>query len=446
LSQKYPKAGQNNSKVRIGIVNVESGKLNWFQFKDEDLYIPRIQWLPNGEQLAIIKFNRLQNYLEIYLGDINSGNLKKIYEETDERWIEIRDDWKFLEKNNQFIWTSESSGYRHIYINNYNTSESKQITEGEWQIREIVGVDEENEKIYFTATKESELENHLYQINFDGNNQIKLSDAAGWHDVSFSPDCKYYLDKYSDINNPAKSRIFDNQGNLITTLVENKMEDLDEYEFNQPEFIKIPVEDGVNLNGWILKPADFDSDKEYPLIIYTYAGPGSQKVKNKWGVISHWYRFLSQNGIIVACVDNRGTDGKGADFKKYVYKKLGQLDVQDQIQAAKYLASLDFIDEDRVGMYGWSYGGYMALMCLMQGNDVFKMAVSVGPVTDWRFYDTIYTEAFMQTPEFNKEGYKQGSVLNYVNLLKGKLLLVHGMADDNVHFQNSIELVDELIQ
>jgi len=224
------------------------------------------------------------------------------------------------------------------------------------------------------------------------------------------------------------------------------MEDLNDYKFNQPKFIKILVEKNVDLNAWILKPPDFDSDKEYPLLIYTYAGPGSQRIKNKWGVISNWYRLLSQNGIIIACVDNRGTEGRGADFKKYVYKKLGQLDVQDQIEAARYFGSLDFIDANRIGMYGWSYGGYMALMWLIQGNDVFKFAASVGPVIDWRFYDTIYTEAFMQTPELNKEGYELGSVMNYVNLLKGKLLLVHGMADDNVHFQNSVELVEKLIQ
>jgi dipeptidyl-peptidase 4 len=446
FKQKYPKPGEKNSKIRIGVVNIEDGKTTWFQFEDENFYIPRIQWLPDSKQLALVKLNRLQNHIEIYLGDINSGDLQKIFNETDKRWIEIRDDLKFLENKTQFVLTSEKSGFRHIYLNDYITGESKQITSGNWQIREISGINEKSKKIYFTATKESELENHLYRVDFDGSNVLKLSNKEGWHDVSFSPDCKYYLDEYSNIDTPTKSILFDNTGNHITTLIENDIEALDDYDFNKPEFIKIPVEDNVELNGWILKPPDFDSDKKYPLLIYTYAGPGSQKIQNKWGVISTWFRLLSQNGIIVACVDNRGTEGRGADFKKYVHKKLGQFDVQDQIQAAKYLGSLDFVDANRIGMYGWSYGGYMALMCLMQGNDVFNLAVSVAPVTDWRYYDTIYTEIFMQTPSLNKEGYELGSVMNYVDLLKGELLLIHGMSDDNVHFQNSAELAKELVR
>ena len=446
IFQKYPKAGQKNSKVKIGVVNVEAGKITWFQFDDDDFYIPRIQWLHNSKQLAIIKLNRLQNQLEIYLGNINDGKLNKIYTETDEHWIEIKDDMKFLKYSKKFIWTSEKNGYRHIYLNDINSSDNFQITSGEWEVRQVIAVNENNRQIYFTATKESVEDNHLYRIDFDGKNIKKLSDATGWHEVNFSPDFKYFLDKYSNINTPTKTILCKNDGKQLTTLVENETEILDSYKLSTPEFMKIPTEDNVLLNAWILKPIELELNKEYPLLVFTYGGPGSQRVKNKWGVISYWFQFLSQNGIIVACIDNRGTEGRGTNFKKYVYKKLGQLDVHDQIQAAIYLASLNYIDEDRVGMYGWSYGGYMAPMCLMQGSEIFKVAVAVAPVTDWRFYDTIYTERYMQTPNLNKEGYELGSILNYVNLLKGKLLLIHGMADDNVHFQNSAELVKELVK
>ena len=254
------------------------------------------------------------------------------------------------------------------------------------------------------------------------------------------------MDKFSTITTPTKFVLNKSTAKRLNTLVENEIEDLGSYDLGIPEFLPIPIEENINLNAWILKPFDFDSDKEYPLLIYTYGGPGSQKVLNKWGIISMWYHLLSQKGIIVACIDNRGTDGRGADFKNYVYKKLGQLDVQDQIQAAKYLSTFDYIDETRIGMYGWSYGGYMSPMCLMQGSDIFKLAVSVAPVTDWKFYDTVYTERYMQTPALNKEGYELGSLLNYINLLKGKLLLIHGMSDDNVHFQNSAELAKELVR
>ena len=446
IIQRYPKAGQANSKVKIGVVHVETGKITWFDFDDDDFYIPRIQWSEFDNQLAIMKLNRLQNNIEIFLGNVNTGKLKKIFTEFDSRWIEITDDLQFLKNSTRYIWTSEKSGFRHIYLNNYETQESIQITSGDWQIRKVIGIDEINNHINLSATKESVLENHLYRIDFNGKNIKKLTDLEGWHEVSFSPDFKYFFDEYSNITTPTKSLLYDNSGKQLTTLVENDMEVLASYNLSSPEFLQVPTKDNVLLNAWILKPYEFDSDKEYPLFIYTYGGPGSQKVQNKWGIISMWYHLLSQKGIIVACVDNRGTEGRGAEFKKYVYKKLGQLDVKDQITAAKYFSSLDYIDENRIGMYGWSYGGYMAPMCLMQGNEVIKLAVAVAPVTDWKFYDTIYTERYMQTPVLNKEGYELGSILNYVNLLKGKLLLIHGMADDNVHFQNSAELVKEMVK
>lgn len=446
IVQKYPKAGQINSKVKVGIVQIKTKKITWFNFDDDDHYIPRIQWSEFDNQLAILKINRLQNKIEIYMGNVNTGNLKKVFDESDNRWLEITDDFKFLKNTSRFIWTSEKSGFKHIYLNNYETNNSIQLTSGSWQVRDIAGIDEINNDIYFTAAKESELENHLYRVKFTGSGFTKLSKTKGWHEVHVSPTCNYFLDSYSNTELPTTTALYNKSGNKLITLIENNNKTLNEFNLNVPELLEIPIDDDIDLNAWMLKPIDFEKDKKYPLLIYTYGGPGSQKVRNKWGINSLWYHILSQKGIIIACVDNRGTDGRGADFKKYVYKRLGQLDVKDQISAAKYFASLNYIDENRIGIYGWSYGGYMAPMCLMQGNEVIKLAVAVGPVTDWKFYDTIYTERYMQTPILNKEGYELGSVMNYVSLLKGKLLLIHGMADDNVHFQNSVELVGELIR
>lgn len=443
---RYPKAGQPNSKVRIGVINTSTKELNWFQFDDsEDFYIPRIQWLQNSKELAIIKLNRLQNKLQIYLGNISGNSTSKIYEEEEDCWIEIKDDWKFLSSTDHYIWTSEKSGFRHIYINDISSGEEKQITRGNWEVREVHAVDESRQVIYFTSTQQSPLENHLYCIDFSGKNLEKLTKEPGWHRPQFSPDFSYYIDRYSTITIPKKVKLYKSDGTELKVLAENKMEVLHSYKISSPEFFEVKIDDRLKLNGWILKPPDFDSDKQYPLLIYSYGGPGSQKVLNEWGKVSLWFHLLSQNGIIVACIDNRGTEGRGAEFKKVVYKKLGQIDVDDQIRAAKYLADFDYIDKNRIGIYGWSYGGYMSAMCLLKGNDIFKLAVSVAPVSDWRFYDTIYTERYMQIPELNADGYEQGSVMNYVNQLNGKLLLIHGMADDNVHLQNSIELSRALI-
>ncbi len=444
---RYPKAGQNNSKVKVGAVNIETGKNTWFQFEEnKDFYIPRIQWLSDSKNLAILKLNRLQNNIQIYSANVTNGEMNKIYEESDERWLEINDDWQILKDTNQYVWTSEKSGFRHIYLNNLNDNKNKQLTFGDWEVREVASVDEEGGFVYFTATKESPVENHIYRVDFAGSKIKQISERSGWHEPVFSPDNKYFLDNYSNLTTPTKTILYKNNGTRKSVLVENELEISDLYNLGIPEFIDVHTENKQELNGWMLKPPDFNSDHKYPLLIYTYGGPGSQSIKDKWGRVSLWLHSLAQNGYVIACADNRGTEGRGAEFKKSVYKKLGQIDVEDQIAAAKYFASLDFIDENRIGMYGWSYGGYMAAMCLLQGNDVFKVAVSVAPVTDWRFYDSIYTECFMQTPKLNPQGYEMGSVMNYVNRLEGKLLLIHGMTDDNVHFQNSVELTDELIR
>ncbi|NIR51391.1 S9 family peptidase, partial [candidate division KSB1 bacterium] len=397
-------------------------------------------------RLAMLRLNRLQNKVEILVGDITTGETKVIFTETDERWLEIEDgDWHFLKKQPRFIWTSERDGYNHIYLYDSNGELVRQITKGNWVVRRVVAVEEEKERIYFTATKKSPLENHLYRIGFDGTGLTRISQSPGWHSIEFSPTHETYIDHFSAADTPTKVGLFTSEGERIDILVENKL-GLKDYEFSPPEFFSFETTDGISLNAWMIKPADFDQTQKYPVLMYVYGGPGSQTVRNSWGRGGLWYQLLAQKGYIVTSVDNRGTGGRGAEFKKMTYKNLGHWEVHDQIEAAEYFGSLSYIDKERIGIFGWSYGGYMASFCLFKGNDVFKMAISGAPVTHWRFYDTIYTERYMQTPQLNPKGYEGSAPLNYTKNLQGKLLLIHGTADDNVHFQNSVKLVEELVK
>ncbi|MFQ5825115.1 MAG: S9 family peptidase [bacterium] len=444
---RYPKAGDSNSIVKIGVVNVKTGKNIWMDIgTEDDIYIPRIKWLPDGEKLAILHLNRLQNKIEMLIGDVTNGSTEVIFTDTDEKWLDVDDDLKFLKKFNQFIWTSEKDGFKHIYLYDMNGNLVRQLTRGEWEVRNIVAVDEKKEIIYFMATERSPLENHLYRIDFNGEHFQRITKTPDWHSVNFAPNYKTYLDSYSQINVPPKVGLFTNTGKLKKVIVENPMEVLNEYRMSKYEFLTFETSDGVKLNAWMLKPLDFEENKKYPVLMYVYGGPGSQTVTNRWGGRrSLWFQMLAQKGYIIVSVDNRGTGARGAAFKKITYKNLGHWEVHDQIESAKYLASLPYVDKNRIGIFGWSYGGYMSSFCLFKGNDVFKTAVSVAPVTHWKFYDTIYTERYMQTPQLNPRGYENSAPLKYVKLMKGNLLLIHGTSDDNVHFQNSVALVNELI-
>jgi dipeptidyl-peptidase-4 len=444
---RYPKAGDPNSIVKIGVVNVKTGKNVWMDIgRDDDIYIPRIKWLPGGNKLAILRLNRLQNKIEMLIGNVTNGNTELIFAETDERWLEVDDDLTFLKNSNEFIWTSEEDGFKHIYLYDMSGKLIRQITKGAWEVRNIAAVDEGNRIIYFTATQKSPLENHLYRIDFDGRNLKQITKTPGWHRINFSPNYETYLDFFSQMGVPEKVALFTNTGELKEIIVENPVEALKEYRMSKPEFFTFETSDGVSLNAWMLKPPDFDENKKYPVLMYVYGGPGSQTVVNRWGRRRYlWFQMLAQKGYIVASVDNRGTGARGAAFKKITYKNLGYWEVHDQIEGGKYLASLPYVDKDRIGIFGWSYGGYMSSLVLFKGNEVFKTAVSVAPVTHWKFYDTIYTERYMQTPQLNPTGYKNSAPLNYARNLEGNFLLIHGTSDDNVHFQNSVALVNELI-
>lgn len=447
---KYPKAGEKNSTVKIGVYDLKSEETTWMDVGSEnDQYIPRINWTKDPEVLAIRRMNRLQNKQDLMLADANTGDTEIIKTETSDAWIDVNDDLKFLENGDRFIYVSEESGYNHIYLYDMAGEQIRQITKGDWEVTNYLGYDENADKIYYVSTEESPLQRHLYSINVDGSGKKKLSDGQSWNSVNMSRDYKYYIKTTSSPGNPPTYTLHKGDGTHVRMLEENeKLEQkIAEYSMPSKEYIKLPLEQAT-LNGYIMKPSDFNPEKKYPTLFYVYGGPGSQTVTKSFssGQRPMWHKYLAEQGYIVVSVDNRGTGARGRDFEKQIYKKLGQYEVIDQIDAAKYLTeTYDFIDEDRLGIWGWSYGGYMSSLVLAQANDLFDTTIAVAPVTNWRFYDTIYTERFMQTPQMNPEGYQKGSPITYADQIEGSYLLVHGTGDDNVHFQNSVELVNKLV-
>lgn len=445
---KYPKAGEDNSKISIFVWDVASGKPTKMEIgTDQDIYIPRIKWTEDPNILALYRMNRHQNKLELLLSDAGSGKSHVIYTEENKTYIEINDHWHFLKNNSGFLLTSEKDGYRQIYLYGMDGKLIKQLTSGKWEVTGIAGIDEPNNKLYYISTEISPLERNLYCIGLDGKNKTCLTPRQGYNVPEFSSKCNYFINRWSDINTPSLSTVNKSDGSELRTLQDNTKlkETMKEYGFSKTEFFTFKTHDGLDLNGWILKPADFDPLKKYPVLFTIYGGPGSQTVQNLWGMVSSWNQLFAQNGIIVVSVDNRGTGARGEEFKKCTYLELGKYETLDQIEAAKYLGSLSFVDKDRIGMWGWSFGGYMTLSCMTIGADYFKMGVAVAPVTNWKYYDNIYTERFMQTPKENPTGYESNSPINHAAELKGKLLLIHGMSDDNVHMQNSADFITALV-
>ncbi|MBD3615235.1 MAG: DPP IV N-terminal domain-containing protein [Gracilimonas sp.] len=446
---KYPKAGEDNSIVSIHVYHLDSGETVTMDIGDEtDQYIPRINWTNDNNLLAIRRMNRLQNKLDLLFANAETGSSEVILTEESDTWIDIHDNLHFLSNGKQFITTSDKDGYNHVYLYNMEGEELQQVTNGEWDVTSLLGHDERNYRLYYVGTEESSLERHLYSVRVDGKRKEKLTEGAGWHSINMSRDFKYYIDNWADYNKPPVVSLHRQDGREVRTIEANtelagKME---EYSLIQKEFLTLDI-NGAQLNAYMMKPVDFDSTRQYPLLMYVYGGPGSQTVTRRFesGVRPMWHQYLANQGYIVVSVDNRGTGGRGRDFKKQTYKKLGQLETADQIEAAKYFSQLSFVDANRIGIWGWSYGGYMSSLALAEGADVFSTAIAVAPVTHWKYYDTIYTERFMQTPQLNPEGYKEGSPLTKAEQIEGNYLLVHGTGDDNVHYQNAVEMVDALI-
>ena len=445
---KYPKAGERNSIVKIKIFDLEQktdivAQVN----KKTESYLPRITWTNQSNKLFVQRLNRHQNHLELISINPNSGEGIKIYEEKDAAYIDIHDNLTFYKDDSGFLWTSEKDGYNHIYLFQINGKERRQITKGKWDVTNFYGFDEDNKVLYYQSNESSPLEKDIYRINVWGKSKNKLSDLEGTNNASFSENYSYFINTNSNANTPNTINLYNAQGQKIRTIKNSqKLKDtLANYELGQKEFFNFKTDQGTKLNGWIMKPADFDQNKKYPVLMYVYGGPGSQTVTNSWGGNYMWCQLLLQKGYVVVSIDNRGTGGRGAKFKKCTYKELGKLETIDQIEGAKYLSKLDYVDDTRIGIWGWSYGGYMSSLCILKGSNQFKTAIAVAPVTNWRFYDTIYTERYMQTPDENPDGYDLNSPIHHVDSLLGNYLLIHGSADDNVHVQNTYEMTNALV-
>ncbi len=447
---KYPKAGEKNSDVTLHIFDLETRETDEVKIGNEkDVYLARLKWLPAGQILSVIRLNRLQNTLDIFHHNHQSGETKLIYTDKSDTYIDIDqvDDLNYLNDGQSFLVSSERSGFKHLYHYSIDGQLIRQITYGCWSVIDFKGIDERRQVLYYTSTEVSSIEKHLYTVSIKGRGKKRLTRNEGENEVSFSHDFKYYINTHSNIHQPEKTTLHRSNGRVVKILSENDdyVQKSVDYGFANTEFFYVPLESGDSLNAFMMKPADFDEQKKYPVLMNVYGGPGSQRVLNSWNN-NMWHHLLTQRGYIVVCVDNRGTGGKGKKFQHITYKKLGKYESEDQIVAARYLAEMPFIDQNRIGIWGWSYGGYMSSLCMMLGNDVFKAAIAVAPVTNWRFYDTIYTERYLQKPQDNPGGYDDFSPLTHVEKLQGAFLLIHGTGDDNVHFQNSVELQDALIK
>lgn len=447
---KYPKAGEKNSEVSLHIYDVKSAvtkKINLDKYND--FYIARIKWTNEANTLSAQVLNRHQDNLDLLFVDGNSGAAKVVLNEKDKAYVDVTDNLTFL-KDNSFIWTSEKDGFNHIYHYDKNGKLKKQITKGKWEVTSYYGFDEKSGTVFFQSTENGSINRDVYSIKLNGSAKTRLTTQTGTNGGTFSPNFQYFINSYSSAKNAPKYTLQETKsGKVIKTIVSNEALEtkLAKYDLPSKEFFELTTEKGHKLNAWMIKPKDFDATKKYPVFMYQYSGPGSQQVNNDWnGSDDYWFMMLAQQGYIVACVDGRGTGFKGADFKKCTQKELGKFEVEDQIDAAKVFGSYAYVDKSRIGIFGWSYGGFMASNCIFQGADVFKAAIAVAPVTSWRYYDSIYTERYMQTPQENAGGYDNNSPINHVSKLKGNFLLVHGTSDDNVHVQNTMKMIEALVQ
>lgn len=443
---KYPKAGEKNADVTAHIYNVESGSTTATLTEIEYEYIPRVMWTPESEAVFFTQ-NRHQNKLELWEVDCEEDfEVELFLTDTDEAYVEISDNFVFTE-DGSLIFTSERDGYNQLYMVDDDGEDIERITNGEWDVLTLYGADDRY--AYFQAAAVDPSEHEVYRIRLNGRGMTKLSTGRGIADAEFSSSMDYYMLSFHNVNTPGVYTMHQNNGELLRTLEDNAelVDRMQNYNYVPKEFFSITTSENVELNAWMIKPADFDESKEYPLLMFVYGGPGSQQVLNSWDPLNTmYYQYLASEGYIIACVDNRGTGARGRDFKKITYQQLGHYETIDQIEAARHFGSLDYIDADRIGIWGWSYGGYMSSNCISQGADVFAAAIAVAPVTNWRFYDSIYTERYMRTPQENASGYDDNSPINHVNEIEGAYFLVHGSADDNVHVQNTMRMIEALVQ
>ncbi len=443
---KYPKTGEVNAKVSVHTFDIKSKVTRKMDVPvDEDGYIPRIRFTQEADKLAIMTLNRHQNRFDLYMADARSTVCKLILREESDTYIDenVFDNLIFYPENFSFV--SDRSGYSHLYWYTLGGNLVKQVTSGSFEVKEFYGYDAEDGSFYYSSNEESPLQTAVYKTDKKGK-KTKLSAQTGTNSAQFSTDMKYYMNRYSNMQTPLVITLNDRSGRTLTTLVDNAAlkQKLNGYRMPSKEFFSFVTTYGTSLNGWMMKPADFSASKKYPVLMYQYSGPGSQQVLDAFSI--SWETYMASQGYVVVCVDGRGTGGRGAEFAKCTYLNLGVKEAKDQVETALYMGSLPYVDKNRIGIWGWSFGGYMTLMSMSEGTPAFKAGVAVAPVTDWNYYDTVYGERFMRTPKENAEGYKVSSALERAGKLNGNLLLVHGMADDNVHFQNTAEYAEQLVQ
>jgi dipeptidyl-peptidase-4 len=445
---KYPKAGEANSEIQLYVYDVANGSKKMLNTGDEkDIYIPRIHWTESANQLFIQRMNRLQNKLELLSANTQTGNTQIIYTEENKAYIDVPE-ITFLKDGKSFLINSEKSGWNHLYHFTLDGKLIQQITNGNWDVDQFYGVDEKRKLLFVSTSEKNSTERYIYSLSLDGKKKNQLTQSKGWNNATFNADFTYYLWSYSDINTPAYYAICQADGKEVRMLENNRtlMDKMQNFNLGKTEMTSYTNAYGESLNAFIMKPSNFTETKKYPVLMYVYGGPGHQLAVNRWmGANYFWFQMLTQKGYIIVCTDGRGTGFKGEAFKKSTYLQLGKYEIEDQIFVARELGKLPYIDASRIGMFGWSFGGYMSSLAISKGADVFKAAIAVAPVTNWRYYDNIYTERFMRTPQENGKSYDDNSPMNHVEKIKGNYLIIHGTADDNVHFQNAVEMVNAMI-
>jgi dipeptidyl-peptidase-4 len=446
--QRYPVPGGANPVVRVLVVPVAGGEARPMDLGEEvDMYIPRVNWLPDSKHLAIQRLNRAQTILDVLLFDTTTGRSATLLSDKDAYWINVSDDLRFLKDGKRFLWSSERSGYRHLYLYDFSGKQPLQLTKGDWEVSHVDAVDEANDLVYFTATEKSPLERHLYRVALDGSGFTRITTEDGTHRVDFAPNAAIYVDTYSNASTPPRQDLYRAEGKKLATLDENKVTELDEYHLSRVEFFTIRSHDGVSLNCSMIKPANFDPAKKYPVLVYTFGGPRVQVVMNSWTSSRFlWHQLMAQKGYIIFSLDNRGSAGRGHLFEEPIHYRFGAQELSDQRDGTQWLKGQPYVDANRIGIWGWGYGGQMTLHAMFEAPQTFKVGFAGGPVTDWHYYDTIYTERYIGLLPLYEDSYEESSPNENAKKLKGKLLIAHGTGDDNVHYSNTLALIDELIE
>jgi dipeptidyl-peptidase-4 len=442
----YPKAGDPNPLVQLGVVNASGGATRWmdtYKYQPSDLLIVRVSWTPDSKKVAYQAQNREQTYLDLNFADARDGRSNTVIHETSKAWVAVLNNPHWL-NDGSFVWESERTGWQHLYLYSPEGKLVRQITDGKWEVRSFDGIDNAKGIVYFTSTASSHIAPNAYSVRLDGSALTRITAQDGTHSISLSPRADLLIDRWSDLNTPTRVRLLSSDGKVVRVIAENKVEALGQYKLGKVELMQVKTRDGFVMEAMMIKPPDFNPNKKYPVLQYTYAGPNAPQVRNAWGGVTYmWHQLLAQKGYIIWICDNRTASSKGVESSWPVYRNFGELELQDIEDGISWLKTQPYIDGSRIGIWGWSYGGFMTSYALTHSKS-FKMGMAGGSVTDWRDYDSIYTERYMATPQNNPEGYKKSSPAHAAKDLSGKLLLIHGAIDDNVHMQNTIQFVYEL--